>query len=292
MVGYIRALENLLKVIKGVKPSVVIHLAAQPLVIKSYQEPLETFRTNCIGTANVLKAAFDSPSVQIVLVITTDKVYRNDNSGKRFVESDPLQGNDPYSASKVAAEAVSSAWQQMSKFLGGPKVLVARAGNVIGGGDLAPNRLIPDIIRSVKTGQELRVRRPNATRPWQHVLDICTDYIQYIERALKNPEIAPSLNFGPIEQSYSVKEVIHRAKNHFKDDLSVNFDREFENTSESEHLQLDASLAFRETLWKPKWSQNQALDKTFSWWTRILSNSSELKRACSDDIDQYELSHF
>jgi len=171
VVGDIRDLENLSKVIKNVRPSAIIHLAAQPLVLKSYQDPLETFQTNCIGTANVLKAAFESPSVEIVLVITTDKVYRNNNSGRRFVESDPLEGKDPYSASKVAAEAVCGAWQQMSKIAGGPKVLVARAGNVIGGGDFAKDRLIPDAIRALISEQNLLVRSPEATRPWQHVLD-------------------------------------------------------------------------------------------------------------------------
>jgi CDP-glucose 4,6-dehydratase len=142
----------------------------------------------------------------------------------------------------------------------------------------------------VKTGQEMKVRRPNATRPWQHVIDICIGYVQYIECALKNPDIPPSLNFGPSEQSYSVEEVIQRAKNHFKGQISVNFNREFEKTSESEYLQLDSSLAFREILWKPKWSQDQALDNTFSWWARVLSNSSEMKRACMDDILQHQFS--
>ena len=216
VVGDIRDLENLSKVIKDVRPSAVIHLAAQPLVLKSYQDPLETFNTNCIGTANVLKAAFETPSVEIVLVITTDKVYRNDNSGRRFVESDPLEGKDPYSASKVAAEAVCAAWQQMSKISGGPKVLVARAGNVIGGGDFAKDRLIPDAIRAITSEQNLLVRSPEATRPWQHVLDPLIGYLKYIESAQSSLSIEPALNFGPLEPSLRVDNVLEIAKEHFK----------------------------------------------------------------------------
>ena len=209
--------------IKDVRPSAIIHLAAQPLVLKSYQDPLETFQTNCMGTANVLKAAFETPSVEIVLVITTDKVYRNDNSGRRFVESDPLEGKDPYSASKVAAEAVCAAWQQISKISGGPKVLVARAGNVIGGGDFAKDRLIPDVIRAVSLGNPIKIRNPLATRPWQHVLDPLIGYLKYMEHGLETPNAEPSLNFGPLEPSLQVNAVLEIAKEYFRDALRIEY---------------------------------------------------------------------
>lgn len=283
VVGDIRDLENLSKVIKDVRPSAIIHLAAQPLVLKSYQEPLETFQTNCIGTANVLETAFDTPSVEIVLVITTDKVYRNDNSGRRFVESDPLEGKDPYSASKVAAEAVCAAWQQMSKISGGPKVLVARAGNVIGGGDFAKNRLVPDVLRAVSSGQNLSVRNPKASRPWQHALDPLIGYLKYIEFAKNSMKIEPALNFGPFELSLRTDEVLEFAKAYFGDKLKLTYPKESQEF-ESQALGLDPSSAIAKLAWQPIWNQKEAIDRTFLWWMNYLDNPNNALNNCLEDI--------
>ena len=283
LVGDIRDLENLSKVINDVKPSVVIHLAAQPLVLKSYQEPLETFQTNCIGTANVLTAASKTPSVEIVLVITTDKVYRNDNSGRRFVESDSLEGKDPYSASKVAAEAVCAAWQQMSKIAEGPKVLVARAGNVIGGGDFAKDRLIPDAIRAIMSEQNLLVRSPKATRPWQHVLDPLIGYLKYIESAQSSLSVEPSLNFGPLEPSLRVDNVLEIAKDHFEERLKVIY-KDTNQEIESQTLELDPSRALAKLGWRPHWNQEEAIDRTFMWWAKTLANPTSAFENCLEDI--------
>lgn len=288
VVGDIRDLENLSKVIKDVRPSAVIHLAAQPLVLRSYQEPLETFQTNCIGTANVLKAAFETPSVESALVITTDKVYRNNNSGKRFVESDPLEGKDPYSASKVAAEAVCAAWQQISKISGGPKVLVARAGNVIGGGDFAKDRLIPDVIRAVTSGKTLEVRSPLATRPWQHVLDPLIGYLKYLEIGLTTSSQPNALNFGPTESSLTVSKVIEVASNLFKEKLSLHFDN-FSSQAESQNLDLDSSRSNRILDWKPKWNQEDAIKRTIEWWGSALSGASSVIEECEKDV-KYSIS--
>jgi len=284
VVGDIRDLENLSKVIKDVRPSVVIHLAAQPLVLKSYQDPLETFQTNCMGTANVLKVAFETPSVGFVLVITTDKVYRNSNTGRRFVESDPLEGKDPYSASKVAAEAVCAAWQQMSKTLGGPKVLVARAGNIIGGGDVAEDRLIPDIIRAVMHGQKLDVRNPKATRPWQHVLDPLIGYLKYLDYAINSEELLPSLNFGPSEASLSVDGVLQIAKHHFQDRLIVKYSPS-EHEAEAHFLELHSKKAADKISWKPIWNQHEALGKTFLWWENVFTNPQQALEYCLKEVD-------
>ena len=284
VVGDIRDLENFSKVIKDVRPSVIIHLAAQPLVLKSYQEPLDTFQTNCIGTANVLTAAFATPSVEIVLVITTDKVYRNNNSGRRFVESDPLEGKDPYSASKVAAEAVCAAWQQMSKISGGPKVLVARAGNVIGGGDFAENRLIPDAIRAIMSEQNLLIRSPEATRPWQHVLDPLIGYVKYIESAQSSLSVEPFLNFGPLEPSLRVDNVLEIAKEHFGERLKVTY-KEANQEIESQALELDPSCAIAKLGWRPQWNQEEAIGRTFMWWAKTLANPSRSLENCLEDIE-------
>jgi CDP-glucose 4,6-dehydratase len=283
VVGDIRDLDNLSKVIKDVRPSAVIHLAAQALVLKSYQEPLETFQTNCMGTANVLKAAFDTASVEIVLVITTDKVYKNDNSGRRFVESDPIEGKDPYSASKVAAEAVCAAWQQVSKISGGPKVLVARAGNVIGGGDFAKDRLIPDVIRAIVSEQNLLVRSPEATRPWQHVLDPLIGYLKYIECAQSSLSIEPSLNFGPLEPSLRVKNVLQIAKEHLEK-LKFTY-KEVSQEIESQTLELDPSCAIARLCWRPQWNQEEAINRTFMWWAKTLASPTNALENCVEDIE-------
>lgn len=283
VVGDVKDLENLSKVIKGIRPSVVVHLAAQPLVLKSYQEPLETFQTNCIGTANVLKVSFDVPSIKHVLVITTDKVYRNNNSGKKFVESDSLEGKDPYSASKVAAESVCAAWQQISKISGGPRVLVARAGNVIGGGDFARDRLVPDAIRAIISEQNLFVRNPQATRPWQHVLDPLIGYLKYIEQTQLSLTEEPSLNFGPVEPSLRVVDVLEIAKQHFKDKLKITL-KAGNHDVESQTLDLDPSRAIAQLGWRPKWSQIEALDRTFIWWNKTLTNPTHALENCVEDI--------
>ena len=285
VVGDIRDLENLSKVIKDVTPSVIIHLAAQPLVLKSYQDPLETFQTNCMGTANVLKTAFETPSVEIVLVITTDKVYRNNNSGRRFVESDPLEGRDPYSASKVAAEAVCAAWQQISKISGGPKILVARAGNVIGGGDFAKNRLIPDIIRAVSLGHPIKIRNPLATRPWQHVLDPLVGYLKYIEYGLVSPDAEPSLNFGPLEPSLQVNAVLEIAKEHFQNTLRVEYGI-CESEVESKSLELDSRLATQKLNWQPNWNQERAISESFLWWKAVIRDPKAIICELQDNISK------
>jgi len=284
VVGDIRDLENLSKVIKDVRPSLVIHLAAQSLVLKSYQEPLETFQTNAMGTANVLKAAFDTPSVEIVLVITTDKVYRNDNTGRRFVESDPLEGKDPYSASKVAAESVCAAWQQISKISGGPKVIVARAGNVIGGGDFAADRIIPDIIRGVITSQSTIIRNPHATRPWQHVLDPLAGYLLYLEGTLQKKINHQALNFGPLEASLQVSEILDVGRRVFGDKANIVVKEEIGNR-EAKALELDASLANQTLLWSPKWNQKEAINDTFTWWKTVLKDPRDAYNNCLRDID-------
>jgi CDP-glucose 4,6-dehydratase len=202
----VRDYQKLQKFVYEHKPSAIIHMAAQPLVLKSYESPLETFDINVMGTANILDIVFKRDFVKAIIVVTTDKVYRNENAGHIFVETDPLEGKDPYSASKVGAEAVVSAWQQLAKVYGGPSVVSVRAGNVIGGGDFADNRIIPDLIRGVITGDLIEIRNPESTRPWQHVLDPAKGYLMALENSLIISNYQ-SFNFGPNELSISVREV-------------------------------------------------------------------------------------
>jgi CDP-glucose 4,6-dehydratase len=269
------------------KPSVVIHLAAQSLVLKSYGEPRETFDINVVGTMNVLEAAMKVDSVKVVLVITTDKVYRNDGLGRRFVESDPLLGRDPYSASKVATESVCAAWSHINALECGVRVLVARAGNVIGGGDMSSDRLIPDLVRSLQKKEKLQIRNLNATRPWQHVLDPLGGYIKYIEEELKGNNPPSALNFGPIEKSKDVAHVLRLAENYFGQEMSIEVNSPDKIHKEAAFLDLDSSLAHSSLAWTPKWDQDIAINKTFEWWKRSLSEHGSILDCCMVDIEDY-----
>jgi CDP-glucose 4,6-dehydratase len=269
----IRDISRIASFLELHKPSAIFHLAAQPLVLESYKDPIGTFATNVLGTANVLETAFNESSVQLVCVITTDKVYRNDNSGRRFKESDPLEGKDPYSTSKVGTESVATAWKQISEVSGGPLVSVYRAGNVIGGGDFANNRLIPDIIRGVISNEIVDIRNPKSTRPWQHVLDPLTGYIMGAEYSLKN-RMPLVLNFGPKEQSLSVGQVLEIARASWGR-INYKIDTQFDSKIESETLELDSSSAGKILGWNPKMNQSASVESTIMWWKEVIEKKSD-----------------
>jgi CDP-glucose 4,6-dehydratase len=282
----IRDFQCLDSYINSVKPSAIIHMAAQPLVLESYRIPKETFEVNVMGTANVLDSAFNIDSVQAVVVVTTDKVYRNDNSGRAFIESDPLEGKDPYSASKVGTEAVVAAWQQIQGTSGGPKVVSVRAGNVIGGGDWGDNRLLPDLIRSFSSGQKMAVRNPASTRPWQHVLDPLSGYISTLEAILGGEKIS-SVNFGPDSQSLAVTEVVKVAVKTWG--LGTNIElRNSGPQSTTEAVSLDLNPKYARSLlgWEPCWSQEEAVISTVKWWDKVLNQHVKPIAACLDDLKQ------
>jgi CDP-glucose 4,6-dehydratase len=280
----IRDCERLNSYISSVKPSVIIHMAAQPLVLESYRLPKDTFDVNVMGTVNVLDSAFNSNSVQAVVVVTTDKVYRNDNSGRAFIESDPLEGKDPYSASKVGTEAAVAAWQQIQRTSGGPKVVAARAGNVIGGGDWGDSRLLPDLIRSFSSGQKMAVRNPASTRPWQHVLDPLSGYISTLEAILGNERIS-SVNFGPDTKSIAVSEVVKVAVETWGPGTNIELDGSVpKNTTEAVSLDLDPNYAKQLLGWEPYWSQKEAVVSTVEWWNKVLNHGIKPINACLDDV--------
>jgi CDP-glucose 4,6-dehydratase len=271
------------------RPAAVIHMAAQPLVLESYKTPLETFEINVIGTANLLSAAFATESVKAVGVITTDKVYRNDNSGRAFIESDALAGKDPYSASKVGTESVVAAWQQIAKVSKGPQVIALRAGNVIGGGDWAEDRLIPDLIKAFTGTKKIVLRNPESTRPWQHVLDPLVGYLMAIEKILAGEQI-DALNFGPDSKSLTVKKIaeISQARWPFLVEVgSSTATATVTATSESEALALDLdSQRARNVLqWRPAWTQEGAVVSSIRWWDSVLNDEIDPLVACASDID-------
>ena len=284
--GDIRDYEALENFIDLHKPSTIIHMAAQPLVLKSYESPRETFDVNVMGTVNLLDIAFKKNHVKAIIVVTTDKVYRNDNSGRPFIESDPLEGKDPYSASKVGTEAVVAAWQQISRVSGGPSLVSVRAGNVIGGGDFAENRIIPDLIRGVMTGTPVEIRNPESTRPWQHVLDPCKGYLMAIENLLiKN---GPShLNFGPFSKSLQVTELVQIAKSVLID-LEPNVLKSIPIESiEAKSLDLDSTQAREILRWDPLWSQEESVRRTFIWWSKFLNGSKSAMELCKEEVSEF-----
>ena len=280
----IRDFEQTQKKIAEYAPSVVFHMAAQPLVLNSYKSPRETFDTNVMGTANVLDSCFHTDSVKAVIAITTDKVYKNTNSNKRFVEKDSRAGKDPYSASKVGSEAVIAAWQQIALVNGGPRVISVRAGNVIGGGDFAENRLLPDLIRGFSANIPVLVRNPNSTRPWQHVLDPLNGYINALAHTLEGGK-EEAFNFGPKEESLAVSEVVKMASHVWGSNAKTLLDKEVIENKESLTLQLDSSLANSVLGWEPRWNQENAIVSTVQWWKKVLLDNEDPVSVCQSDIE-------
>lgn len=196
-IGDLRDADALRAAVDAADPEIVIHMAAQPLVRRSYAAPVDTFSVNVMGTVNLLEALRGRDALRTVLVVTTDKVYENAEQGVSFREEDPLGGHDPYSASKAAAEIVTSSYAR-SFFAGaGVRVAAARGGNVIGGGDFSEDRLVPDIWRALRSGEPLVLRNPSAARPWQHVLDCLSGYFAYARGLTDNRDLPAALNFGP-----------------------------------------------------------------------------------------------
>ena len=280
----IREFERTQKKITEYAPSVIFHMAAQPLVLNSYKSPRETFDTNVMGTVNVLDACFHTDSVKAVIAITTDKVYKNTNINKRFVENNSLAGKDPYSASKVGSEAAIAAWQQIALVNGGPRVISVRAGNVIGGGDFAEDRLLPDLIRGFSANIPVSVRNPNSTRPWQHVLDPLNGYLSALAHTLECGREA-AFNFGPIEESLTVGEVVKIAADIWGEKAKTVLDGEVIESKESLNLQLDSSLANSVLGWEPTWNQKDAIVSTIQWWKKILLEKEDPLSACQADIE-------
>lgn len=280
----IRDLSELQSTIRKFAPSVVLHMAAQPLVLESYESPLSTFEINVIGTANLLQSCLNSVTVRTIGVVTTDKVYRNLGSKRSFIESDPLEGRDPYSASKVGTESVVTAWREISMNHGGPQIFSLRAGNVIGGGDRARNRLLPDFVNSKLSGNPLEVRNPKSTRPWQHVLDPLHGYLMALEKSI-NKKIAPAYNFGPSSKSITVGEVIKIANNTWDNSIIVHNLNDSQNIRyEAAELAIDASLSSKELDWRPRWSQEESVKSTINWWKQVSEGTMTAHQSCLLDI--------
>lgn len=265
----INDLPALRQAVEGFRPEIIIHMAAQSLVRASYADPVETFLTNVIGTANVLQLGRDEPDLRGIIVVTSDKCYENREWVWGYRETDPMGGKDPYSASKGAAELAAAAWSQ-SFFLesGGARVARARAGNVFGGGDWAEDRLVPDLVRAVRTGQAATIRNPGSVRPWQHVLEPLSGYLMLAELLLEDPDRAEGAwNFGPgTEATVDVATLIATLSRHWPGGLLYRTEPALDGLPEAGLLRLDSTKATVKLGWKPRLDLSQALRLTAEWY--------------------------
>jgi CDP-glucose 4,6-dehydratase len=288
----IREPAPLASVVAACRPDIVIHMAAQSLTRRSYREPVATMITNVAGTVNLLEALRGVVGLDCVLVVTSDKVYRNDDGGEAFAESAPLGGDDPYAASKAAMEMVASAWSRSFFEGAGVPVATARAGNVLGGGDFSVDRLVPDIWRAVDEGSDLVLRYVDATRPWQHVLDLVTGYLVYVQ-ALAGPDgktVPSSLNFGPASgEEMTVRTVAETMLLALGGDTSIAVDES--SLAEKTVLTIDAGKARRTIQWAPRLDMKTTLEWTADWY-RNFRAGAEPRKLMSDQMDRYlELGH-
>ena len=289
--GDIRDVEKLRLAMQDSQPSAVIHLAAQPLVLRSYLEPKYTFDVNVMGTANLLECAEQCESVKYVVVATTDKVYENFEKGNRFIENDPLGGHDPYSASKAACEMVIEAWRNIPNLNRKMGITAVRAGNVIGGGDFSDNRLLPDLVKGFYEKKTIEIRNPNSIRPWQHVLDPLFGYLQVLDYGLKN---APprAVNFGPVEDGLTVKEVVEIAEEAWGDSTHIKFITEKQELYEAKNLELDSNWARNNLLWESFYNQKEAVKSTVNYWRNLKVNGVSARELVDQEIKNSFNRHF
>lgn len=262
--GDIRDASEVHTIIGELQPSVVMHLAAEAIVRRAFDDPVATFETNVMGTINVLEAIRAAGNVEAALMITSDKVY-SDASHQPASEGDRLGGSDPYSSSKACVELVVHTWRQSYFEPGNPRVGSARAGNVIGGGDTSPYRLVPDLLRAAMEHQPVRLRNPRSIRPWQHVLDPLHGYLLFVQSLLHDPTTTPpALNFGPEDLHWTVEDVAHHLQMRLGG-TGVEVETGTGPT-EAPALLLDSTLAKRALGWRPRLTTEQALDWTADWY--------------------------
>ena len=291
--------SKLLEATIKTKPDIVFHLAAQPLVRQSYEDPRKTWRTNVEGSINILEAIKNLNNTCTAIMVTTDKVYENREWDFGYRETDRLGGYDPYSASKAAAEIGISSWR--SSFCGSKphqfsnlEIATVRSGNVIGGGDWSDDRIFPDAMRSLALGQTIPVRNPSSTRPWQHVLEPLSGYLllaeklylSHSENSEHNP-LASAFNFGPkLDSNRTVKELV--------EEILCNWDGNWKDLSKSNelheakrlHLQLDKSHHLLG--WRPRWSFEESIRRTTLWYKSVNQNSNNAIKRCLTDLNDYQ----
>ena len=275
------------RIVGEIAPDIVFHLAAQSLVRESYKSPIETFSTNVMGTAHLLEAIRYIASVRAAIMITTDKVYKNNEWLWPYREGDALGGHDPYSASKAASEILISSYRSAFLAENGKAVSSARAGNVIGGGDWSADRLIPDAVRAWQNSNELDIRRPEAIRPWQHVLEPLAGYLKLAEASWNDPQLAGAYNFGPdTSGSASVRNVIELARATYGSG-AVAFGDGNDGPHEAGLLTLEVTKSRTVLNVQSRWSLAESIKSTMQWYL-AQSNGADARMLCESDITAYE----
>ena len=275
-IGDIRDYSELQTAINDAKPEIVFHMAAQPLVRKSYRDPIETYSTNVMGTVHLLEAVKSCPSVKSCVVVTTDKCYENKEWTWGYRENDRLGGHDPYSNSKACAELVTAAYyKSFIKENSSMGLATVRAGNVIGGGDFAEDRLIPDVYRSILNGIEISIRYPHSTRPWQHVLVPLSGYLVLAEKLfVDHSKYSEPFNFGPKDEDcISVGELITKTSFYWGKKLPVKLESNVQ-LHEAKFLKLDISKAESLLGWRPRWNVDKTIEETANWYREFLSQKN------------------
>jgi CDP-glucose 4,6-dehydratase len=294
LTGDVLDLRQLCAAFEATRPDFVFHLAAQPLVLRSYREPVETFSTNIIGTVNLLEAARRADYRCSIVAVTTDKCYENAGGSHHFSESDPMGGHDPYSASKGAAELVISAYRR--SYFSGPdsqiRLASARAGNVVGGGDWAPDRIVPDCIRALERKQSIPVRNKDAIRPWQHVLEPLSGYLSLGAQLASGPvvsgptAVASAFNFGPdVASNRTVGELVREILRHWPGEWDDKSDPHA--VHEAKLLSLSTDKALQVLQWSPVWSFDEAIRHTITWYREHNSNPDRMAAFTLAQIGTY-----
>ena len=285
--GDIRSAETVEAVFRETEPELVFHLAAQPIVRVGYRRPLETYETNVMGTANVLEAARHSESVRSIVNVTTDKVYENRELGRGFREDGRLDGFDPYSNSKSCSELVTATYRRCFLAERGVAVSAARAGNVIGGGDFAPDRILPDAVRAAVRGEALRVRNPRSVRPFQHVLEPLFAYLRIAEAQYEHPELAGAYNVGPDEadcrETGELAELFCRC---WGEGMRWECRAEENAPHEAGYLKLDCTAIRTALGWTPRWSIEEAVRETVAW-TKVWRGGGDIPAEMEREIRLY-----
>jgi CDP-glucose 4,6-dehydratase len=286
-VADIRNGETVGKSIHSFRPDFVIHMAAQPLVRRSYAIPVETYETNVMGTIHVLEALRGLTTNCSAVIVTTDKCYENHESGRDYEESDSLGGHDPYSSSKAMAEIATAAYRKSYFQNGQVRIASARAGNVIGGGDWAEDRIVPDAMRALDNKESISVRNPRAVRPWQHVLEPLSGYLTLAASLAGSASFATAFNFGPgPDSNRTVSDLIMEILKHRKAEWTDASDPVA--LHEATLLNLSIDKAFRLLDWKPKWAFEETISKTVAWYTQVHAGTVSPLEITQSQIAEYQ----
>ena len=290
--GDINNKEYLRDKILEFKPEIVFHFAAQPLVLESYLSPLKTWQTNLMGTLNLLESLKNYDRKCTIIIITTDKVYKNKECNYAYMENDELGGYDPYSASKAATEIAVESWKQ--SFIGESlsqnnllSIATARSGNVVGGGDWSKNRILPDAVNSIINNKDLIIRNPNSTRPWQHVLEPLGGYLLLAQKVYENPELySGAFNFGPeLNNNKTVEELINEVFKSWKGTYKKQYNSK-DAPHEAKILNLDIQKSHKYLNWYPLWNFEFTIKKTIMWYKNFYAGKNPMS-LCKEDLKSY-----